>query len=632
MCGIAGFIDSKGQSSRDTLVRMTDTLAHRGPDGAGYEIYEADHAVVGFGHRRLSIIDLSESGKQPMQRGHLSITYNGEIYNFAEVRRELQSSNVSFKSSSDTEVILAAYAHWGPDCVDRFRGMFAFAIYDAEQRNVFFCRDRAGVKPLFIYQRNGLLLFASELKAFHAHPAFDKELDREAIALYFRYGFVPDPKCIFRHVTKLKPGHSLTVDLANGSTALNKYWDASSFVTNTPVDRVSEATLLPELDRLLCSSFNYRMVADVPVGVFLSGGYDSSLVTAMLQKDRTDKLQTFTIGFEDPAYNEANHAAKVAAYLGTDHHEFTCTETEAKAIIPELAHHYDEPFADSSAIPTFLVSRHTAASVKVALSADGGDELFGGYGRNLRFQRIHAQLNRLPGPVRAIGQKIATQMSQLTAANDIERSVWWEKTAATLGDTTLLTIFDAYPTFTSRATTEKLLRGGFEQLDNPQLALKKDLAAAEDQFNALLSMDYQSTLTNDMLVKVDRATMANGLEGREPLLDHHLYEYLANVASSQKLKNGTLKYLLKKITHNYLPPELMERPKQGFGVPLHDWLRQDLRWMVDEHLNPQAVKNTGLLDEKVVSQLVKKCLSPQGQQNNQLWLLLVFQRWCERWA
>ena len=629
MCGIAGFIDYKRATSREHLVAMTDSMTHRGPDGAGYSIWNTPNAVLGFGHRRLSIIDLSEAGAQPMEKHDFSMIFNGEIYNYKEIQVELKNLGHTFRSDSDTEVVLSAFKQWGIDCVHKFRGMFAFSLFDHKEEKVYFFRDRIGVKPLFFYEHDGLILFASELKAFHKHPRFNKEVNLNAVSLYFKYGFIPSPLCIFDKVKKVMPGHIVIHDLKTQKSQTKEYWNASSFVSANQ-QMPSGQELEDEIEVLLKESFEYRMVADVPVGVFLSGGYDSSLVTAMLQHQRSTKINTFTIGFENKEYNEAGYAGEVANYLGTNHTSYTCTKQEAQSIIPDIPFYYDEPFADSSAIPTFLVSKVTAQSVKVALSADGGDELFSGYNRNLRFLNIHQKAQKIPKALRAIIAGSANIMATVQSGN-LDKSIWWSKTEAVLKDPSLLNIFDVYPQFLSKAFISKLaLKNGDKDL-NPQTNIRKQLDHIPDQFNALLSFDYQSTLTNDMLVKVDRASMANSLEGREPMLDHLLYEYMAKVPSAQKMQGGTLKYILKNITHKYIPKQIMERPKMGFGIPINHWLKNELNYLVQENFTDIKIKNHGILDPKATQKMLTGLLNTKTNTNNQLWLLLSFQMWCEKW-
>lgn len=615
---------------------MTDTLAHRGPDGADYSVWPLTNGkgVIGFGHRRLSILDLSEGGKQPMQKYRLTITFNGEVYNFRELQQELIQLGHTFRSASDTEVVLAAFQEWGPECVRRFQGMFAFVLLDEKNGKLYFFRDRTGTKPLFLYRHAGLLLFASELKAFHAHPDFVKSVNPESVALYFQYGFVPSPNCIFNHVEKVKPGHYYELNVQDPAHHLplksTPYWQANDFLrrpSNTP----DPAQVRLEVKELLTTAFQYRTVSDVPVGVFLSGGYDSSLVAAILQNNRTDRLKTFTIGFENPAYNEANHAQSVADHLGTDHHSYTCTEAEAKAIIPQLPEYYDEPFADSSAIPTFLVSQFASQSVKVALSADGGDELFAGYRRFKRFKSLSEKLHRLPKPARKLLGAAAGLYARQLGASDLHRSAWWSKAGLALQDPSIVNIFDVYPQYTSSATLEKLVRQLAGNRSNPQTDQLRAVAQAADPLNAMLCLEYQSTLTNDMLVKVDRATMAHSLEGREPMLDHRLFEYLAAVPASCKAPDGRLKAILKDITHQYIPSAIMDRPKQGFGVPVTDWLKSDLSELTAAHLNVEAFQRFGILDPIIAQGLTDKLKSEQTSQGPGLWMLLNFQIWCARW-
>ena len=386
MCGIAGFVDFKKLTNESVLRNMTDALVHRGPDDAGYEIYDLDRVAVGFGQRRLSILDLSSSGHQPMHFGNYTVNYNGEIYNFREVRQQLEQHGYSFSSESDTEVILKAYDKWGINMVDHFNGMFAIALLDRKLQRLYLVRDRAGVKPLHIYSKDNLILFASELKAFHHHPQFQKEIDVNSLALYLQYSYIPAPYSIFEHTQKLLPGHWLSIDLQSGQHALQSYWEISSFY-NSPHLSLSDEVAIRETEERLKKAYNYRMVADVPVGVFLSGGYDSSSVAALLQADRTEKLKTFTIGFQESNFNEAPEAKKIAAFLGTDHTEWYVSAKDAAAVLPQLPEIYDEPFADNSCVPTVLVSQLASKHVKVALSADGGDEIFGGYNKFLQAQR-----------------------------------------------------------------------------------------------------------------------------------------------------------------------------------------------------------------------------------------------------
>lgn len=508
--------------------------------------------------------------------------------------------------------------------------MFAFVLYDSVKSSVLFCRDRLGVKPLYVYERDGLILFASEIKAFHQHPDFQKAIDKNALGLYLRYGHVPGTSCIFQHTKKIKSGTTVTFNLKRKEHIEHNYWNATEKLLQAPIYEGSEESLYDTLEYKLQEACTYRMVSDVPVGVFLSGGYDSSLVAAILQRDRSEKIDTFTIGFDDPKYDESPHAARVARALGTRHHVFRCTQQEAREIIPSLIEYYDEPFADSSAIPTFLLSKLSSKYVKVALSADGGDELFAGYKRNLRFIDIHKRLDRLPAEVYKMITPFTSLISNWQRASKPDRSAWMDKLGQMLKQPDLLKIFNAYPEVFSSASIRSVI--GQAPKSDPKRQMMAELYLNDDQLNAMLAADYQSTLTDDMLVKVDRATMAHGLEGREPLLDHRLFEFLAGVPSRLKLKDRVLKHPLKEITHRYLPVTIMDRPKMGFGLPIQSWLCKELSPLLEEHLSERSLKRVGVLNHKPMRKMLKRLRSqPEIKGNNQLWNLLVLQMWASRW-
>ncbi|MFM9027791.1 MAG: asparagine synthase (glutamine-hydrolyzing), partial [Bacteroidota bacterium] len=419
MCGLAGFIDFSNSSDMGHLKRMVQPIHHRGPDDEGLELLKLSKATVGLGFRRLSIIDLSTSGHQPMfnPADRCWITFNGEVYNFEEVKEELLGLGHSFVSESDTEVILKSYQQWGIACVDRFRGMFAIVLLDPTNDAMYLVRDRAGVKPLYYYKKGSYLLFGSELKSFHQHPGFKKELDPDATSLYFRFGYVPAPHCIFKDAFKVKPGHFLKVDLKDGTIDEKSYWNAFD-AYNHPRTTVSYEDALEKTEAVLSDAFRLRMVSDVPVGLFLSGGYDSTCVAALLQKEAMMPLNTYTIGFEEKSFNEADHARQVASHLGTNHHEHICTHKEALDIVPALAEIYDEPFGDSSAVPTILVSRFARHHVKVALSADAGDELFAGYPRHAKNIRQLTRLSFVPGFVsKSIGGLLPRSIPSMVKAD-----------------------------------------------------------------------------------------------------------------------------------------------------------------------------------------------------------------------
>ncbi|HVF97845.1 MAG TPA: asparagine synthase (glutamine-hydrolyzing), partial [Flavisolibacter sp.] len=401
MCGIAGFIDFKKNSTEADLAQMSGCLQHRGPDGSGSWFMQMPQAAVGLGHRRLSIIDLSETANQPMHFAGLHLIFNGEIYNYNEIRNELIDLGHHFQTHSDTEVILHAWRQWGEACIEKWRGMFAIVLFDEDKGEVICIRDRVGVKPFYYYYHEGVFLFASELKSIVAFPRFSKKINRDAVASFLQYGYVSYPYCIYENTHKLPPAHLLRLNLTQGQLQKQAYWNVYDYY-NKPKLKISLPEATEETERILTKAFDYRMVADVPVGVFLSGGYDSSCVTALLQKNSTERLKTFTIGMADETLNEAPYAKQIAAHLGTDHTEHYCTVKEALDIIPDLPYYYDEPFADSSAIPTILVSRMARKKVTVALSADAGDEIFAGYNRYDYLMRYGKRLRSLPKPVRKL--------------------------------------------------------------------------------------------------------------------------------------------------------------------------------------------------------------------------------------
>ncbi|MBA2745826.1 MAG: asparagine synthase (glutamine-hydrolyzing), partial [Flavisolibacter sp.] len=410
MCGIAGFIDFRKQSSEDILARMSCAVPHRGPDGQGVYLADHPHAQIGLGHRRLSIIDLSTSANQPMHYNGLHMIFNGEIYNYNEIRNELIAKGHSFQTHSDSEVILHSWEEWGEKSIDKWRGMFAIAIYDDNNEELVCIRDRAGVKPFYYYWKEGIFLFSSELKSLLAHPAFDKQVNPDAVASFLQYGYVSHPHCIYRSTFKIPPGCLLRLDLQKKKLVQEKYWNVYDYY-NKPKLAIEKEEAIVETEKILEESFQLRMVADVPVGVFLSGGYDSSCVTSLLQKNSTEKIKTFTIGTTDNKLDEAPFAKQIAAHLGTDHTEYYCTPKEALEIIPELPYYFDEPFADSSAIPTILVSRLARKEVTVALSADAGDEIFAGYNRYDYISRYGNKIQAIPAPIRKLAASAMENIS-----------------------------------------------------------------------------------------------------------------------------------------------------------------------------------------------------------------------------
>jgi asparagine synthase (glutamine-hydrolysing) len=627
MCGIAGFIDFSDRSSKDDLIAMADSLIHRGPDDSGYELFRQGSTGIGFGFRRLSIIDLSSAGHQPMQNLQSGdwIVFNGEIYNFKEIRKELSSLGYSFISQSDTEVILRSYEAWGVKCIEKFIGMFSIALYDPKKNKVLFIRDRAGVKPLFYYWKDGLFLFASELKAFHKHPQFKKEIDPDALALFFQQGYIPAPYSIFKDTYKLDPASWLELDLSSRQIRKVKYWDIDDAFNKEKLE-LSYDEALVETEKLLVSAFNYRMIADVPVGVFLSGGYDSSCVTALLQRNSSKKIQTFTIGFEDSRYNESVHAKEVANYLGTDHHEQLCTFKEAMDIIPKLPEICDEPFGDPSIIPTTLVSKIARKNVTVALSADAGDELFAGYPRHLKSMNYINKFNLLPsGVAKSLSYLIPNTGGDLISTSDRR-----DKLKLTLENPDVVKRFESInQTFTLREV-DKLMKtkpSVLKTVFNDPTRLN----SSTDVLSRILATEYKTYLVDDILQKVDRASMSVSLEAREPFVDHRIAELLAQLPSDYKLKGAEQKRLLKDIVHKHIPESIMVRPKMGFGIPLEDWMRKDLKEVLMQTLDPNVLAKGGFLKAHVVSDMTITFLDGRLEQFQRLWLIFVFQQWYQYW-
>ena len=632
MCGIAGFIDFNKTSTESNVKSMIEPLTHRGPDGEGTLLLNNDHSIIGLGHKRLSIIDLSSNGKQPMSFGHLHLTYNGEIYNFQEIKNELVVLGHSFSGESDTEMILHAYLEWGIKAIEKFIGMFAFVLFDEKQNELFLIRDRAGVKPLFYYNKNYLILFASELKAFHEHPNFEKELDLNAVAAYMQYGNVPTPHCIFKNCQKVYPGHYLKIELTSKNQEQIQYWNVYDYY-NKPKSKISYKEAKIKTEQILLSACKYRMVADVPVGIFLSGGYDSSTVSALLQSNSAAKLKTFTIGVPDIGLNEAPYAKDIASHLGTDHYEINCSEQEAIEMVKDLPFYYDEPFADSSAIPTTLVSKMARKEVTVALSADGGDEIFGGYNRYDYMLRYGKKLNAVPYFLR---QFIVSVMNSISSDNlPILKNKYnfhnrYEKLKTVLKD----------------PSEKEIMLSLSQQFTDEQMKniMFKDTAILNNMFQSdelqkhrksplsyMMAIDFQTYLLDDILQKVDRATMTHSLEGREPMLDHRILEFAAQLPDSFKYYKGIKKRILKDITHQYIPKELLDRPKMGFAIPIASWLNNHLKEYVQYYINKEKIISQGVFQWNFILKLKSDFYRGRKEYDTKLWYFLMFQMWYDKW-
>lgn len=628
MCGICGYINfSKTRQDSSVLKNMVHTIHHRGPDSQGY--FEDQEHQVFLGHARLSIIDISDNGKQPMSYGNFTIVFNGEIYNYREIKKELSSLGHSFKTNSDTEVILHSFKEWGTACVCRFVGMFAFAIYDKDKQTITLFRDRAGVKPLYYYFDKQVFIFGSELKSFHQNPLFVKDLNYDALGLYMKYGYIPTPHCVFKNTYKLVQGSYLVLDINKKSIEIKKYWELKECYLKPKLD-ISYEDALEETERIMTSAFQYRMVSDVPVGVFLSAGYDSTCVAALLQKGMTDKLRTFTIGFEY-GNNEAPMAKEIAAYLGTDHSEHYCSEAEALSIVKDLSYYYDEPFADSSAIPTTLVSKIAREQVKVALSADGGDEVFAGYNSYVSYLKAYykyQRINQMPSPFKKplgyLTEWVIPFVSEPVFHRRLnvltEALLSKHKMSSSLSETVHATGYDSY-------NEEGILTKSYSQI---QTVYNEDNEGMTT-LSRLLYSDYIQYMQDDVLVKVDRATMSTSLEGRNPLLDHRIVEYAAQLPDGYKCHNDVKKRILKDIVYKYIPRELVDKPKTGFSVPLARWLNHGLNEYVEHFLSEPVLQKFGIFDCEFVNGVKEHYKDKNDMFALDIWKILQCQMWYDRW-
>lgn len=617
MCGIAGFVARPGAGGgEEVLRRMAGSLRHRGPDAEGIFLEEGGGA--GLAHRRLAVIDLTETGAQPMQDpdGERVLVFNGEIYNFAEIRSELEAAGMRFRGGSDTEVILAAHARWGDDCVRRFIGMFAFAIWERRTRRLFLARDRLGIKPLFVYRRGPLFLFGSELKALFCHPGFSAEIDGEALGFYLQYQYVPAPHCILRDCRKLLPGH-VGILREDGTWEERPYWQAAPFY-HEPAPAGTEEDAVEALETLLRSSVRYRMISDVPLGAFLSGGIDSSLVVAMMQSLSSRPVQTFSIRFREEGFDEGEHAKRVAAHLGTEHHEKFCTREEALPLIRRLPEFYDEPFADSSAIPTMMVSEFCRRAVTVSLSGDGGDELFCGYPR-YDWLRLAGRFQWIPPPLRRAASRVLLRLPFRDA----------RRAGTVFRYDTVEDVYYPMVGIVEKFRLPRILPGRHDGL----LPYHKAFRDHEDlpPVKRAMLCDLLTYLPDDILTKVDRASMSVGLEARVPLLDHRIVEFAARLPLDWNFRNGEQKRLLKRVLARHVPRELTERPKMGFGVPLEVWFREEWEAILREYLDDGRIRRERFFRVDGVRELTGEHRSGRRNHFHRLWALVMFGMWRERY-
>ena len=612
MCGIAGFASSQpNEFTEVNLVDLTYALVHRGPDNQG--IYY--QPTIGLGHRRLSIQDLSDLGNQPFYSSNerYVAVFNGEIYNFLELKKQIF---IPLRSGSDTEVLVELFAKKGFAVLNELNGMFAFVIYDLQEQQLFIGRDHIGKKPLYYYHQDGKFVFASELKSFLHLPSVKKDLtiSKEAIGYFLHVGYIPEPLSIYKEIKKFPSASFAVLDIATNQLQIQPFWKAEEQISKTVLK--DEKSAKRNLSELLESSIKYRLIADVPTGSFLSGGIDSSIVTALASKVSNERLKTFSIGFKDWDKNEAVHAKKVAEYLQTDHHELYLTENEALDLFDALMDVYDEPFADASAIPTLLVSRFARETVKVALSGDGGDELFQGYG-------AYSWANRLSHPLIKIGKGALKFLLENSSADKHQRAA---NLFANSNPKNLYShIFSQEQYYFSEWEIDQLLNGqtvDFE-LVNPQIKSNRKLLPREKQ--ALT--DLKTYLKDDLLVKVDRASMRYALEVRSPLLDYRIVEFSLNLDLSLKVKNGHTKYLLKQVLFDHVPPKYFDRPKWGFSIPLNKWLKNDLHYLIEKYISEERILEAGLVNPLVVRDLLLKWKSGKDYLYNRVWQLIILHRW-----
>jgi len=636
MCGIIGIVDYSKSINETTFNKMRDSIAYRGPDDFGTNFYENNLFNLALGHRRLSIQDLSPLGHQPMNFENLTIIFNGEVYNFDEIKKELESFDYTFISHSDTEVILKAFHKWGVNSVDKFRGMFSFAIYDNEKEKIFIFRDRAGVKPLYYYVGKNEFIFGSELKSFYPYPNFEKIINHKSLPFYFRFGYIPAPNTIFENTYKLKPGHYIEYDLKNKNFEIKKYWDLKDFYESTK-NLDNEGKILNDLENILKESFNLRMISDVPVGVFLSGGVDSSLVASMIQKNVKKPIKTFTIGFNEKDYDEAIFAKKIANHIGSEHTELYCNANDMLELIKELPFLYDEPFGDSSALPTILVSKLAKEKVTVVLSGDGGDEAFVGYSKYFALNKF-SNLNNQP-----LKKSILKVLTNILSANNIQAinnflpnklkqkniKDKYQKFKNAIQSNSFEEMFINASSYVDNDTLRRVLKNYTIDFKNTEFELK--LNKEISSIDKMLLIDYKTFMVDDVLTKVDRASMSVSIEAREPLLDHKIIEFSAKIPNELKYKNNIGKYLLKKILYKYVPKELIERPKSGFQIPLENWLKNDLKPLVEKYLSKERLENSDIYNVSEIQNMLTDFYNHKTINVSLIWFILMFEMWKEEW-
>lgn len=645
MCGIAGYLwypgQSAGENSQARLEAMMAAIAHRGPDSQGAWVDR--EAGVALGHLRLAIVDLSPAGHQPMVSltGRYQLVYNGEIYNHKKLRAAIEATGKApkWRGTSDTEVLLAGFELWGfEETLSKLQGMFAIALWDRETRSLTLARDRLGEKPLYYGWHNKMFLFGSELKAFHAHPEFRPEIRRDAITAMLRHGHVPEDLTIYEGLRKLRPGEMATVSLEAPKPEREYYWDGGKIAAAPRGALPSDADAIEQLDTLLLDAVSQEMMSDVPLGAFLSGGIDSSVIVGVMQHLSDAPIHTFSIGFHEARYNEAEFAKEVASHLGTHHTEIYVGDNDLRDVIPKLPHIYDEPFADSSQIPTFLVARLARQHVTVALSGDGGDELFCGYDRYLHGQKLMNTLRGVPGPLRSIGAGAIRAIPE-TWLNTVLEPIRTTPQGKEPNGQRLHRLAN----YARSRTVEELHRkmvsvwrfpeDAVIGAESPPSLLADHLPprGTLGDMERMMQLDMLAYMPDDILCKVDRATMAVALESRAPLMDHRVAEFIWSLPPEFKHRDGKSKWLLRQVLYKYVPSTLIERPKMGFEVPIGLWLRGGLRDWAEDLLAPERLKREGYLEADVISRLWTQHQNETHNWGAQLWNVLMFQSWLEKY-
>lgn len=642
MCGIVGFFSKNLKNNEEICNKMLEAIHHRGPDDSG--IWKDDLGMV-FGHKRLSILDVSPLGHQPMLSncGRYMIVYNGEVYNYKQIRKELEGYNFKFKGNSDTETILAAISFWGIEkAVERFIGMFAFAIWDKQERKLFLVRDRAGIKPLYYGFQGASFIFGSEVSAFRQHPDFKNDIDINALDTFFRMSYIPTPYSIYKNIFKLEPGTILSLsidDLGEGKLSQpTKYWSAEKIYSNAASNPFegSYDEAINQLELLLKDSVLLRMISDVPLGAFLSGGVDSSLIVALMQSLSEQKIKTFSIGFNEPKYNEANYAKEVAQFSNTNHTELYITQNDMLDFIPHINKYMDEPLGDSSFIPTYFVSKLAREHVTVSLSGDGGDELFSGYPKyndaingwqkigkmNLTIRKfLSVLIDNTPDSI----LNFAASPFQKSIKNMFKEDSLDIKLHKISEILTEKDFFSFFAKCNSAFRKDKSFVLNSERIETfHSLPINK-----MDLFNYMSMVDIKTYLVDDILTKVDRASMAVSLESRVPILDHRIIEFAASLPTEYKVKNGVNKRILKDLLYRYVPQNIIDRPKKGFGIPLGDWIKGDLREVFEVTLLQDKLKNQGYLDYTFVRKIWQEHTSHKRNWAAVLWNIFIFQNWLE---